>query len=144
LKVSNLKVFGKALSIQEASQFVRTLKTPSEMVQRVAKLKANINLTKENKYNMLSKLITELLAIFPNAMPQKILFSKASELGLEEEFVSKILKLLHEKGLMIRNKDKTNFNSNFLLKFPSIPFKEGKIIVDKPIPNAHFRKKKWN
>lgn len=143
MKVQTLKVFAKAESVKEASDLVRSMKTPSEIGQRLARLKSETSSNMTNKYNLLGNLITELIAVFPNAIPFQMLISKGAELGLEDDFILKTIDHLNHQGLVLKNQDNTNFQSHLILKFPNIPFTEGKLHVARPLPNAQFRKKKW-
>ncbi len=138
-----MKVFAKAESIREASDLVRSMKTPSEVGQRIARLKAVNSTDSTNKYNLLGILITELIAVFPNALPLRMLVSKGMELGLEEDFIIKTMDHLNHQGLVLKNKDSTNNKSHMILKFPNIPFSDGKLQVSQPMPNVQFRKKRW-
>ena len=137
-----MNVFAKALTIHEASQLVRSMKTPKEFEQRINKLKASSSATEsQNKYQLLGKLITELIAIFPNAMPRSYLIDKGvKEFGLPEEFIEKIIENLNKDGLVLINR----VNSQDVLKFPSIPFSIGKLYVSNPNPlkNHRSRRKK--
>ena len=139
-----MNVFAKALTIHEASQLVRSMKTPKEIELRINKLKASSSATQsQNKYQLLGKLITELIAIFPNAMPRSYLIDKGvKEFGLQEEFIEKIIENLNKDGLVLINR----VNSQDVLKFPSIPFSamNGKLYVSNPNPlkNHRVRSKK--
>ena len=134
-----MNVFAKALTIHEASQLVRSMKTPKEFEQRINKLKASSSATEsQNKYQLLGKLITELIAIFPNAMPRSYLIDKGvKEFGLPEEFIEKIIENLNKDGLVLINR----VNSQDVLKFPSIPFSamNGKLYVSNPNPLKNHR-----
>jgi hypothetical protein len=141
LVCKDLRVFDTADSITEASQLVRSMKSPQEISQRLARLRANQQSPNSDKYKILGHLITELLAIFPNAMPKHLLVEKALELNIPLEFLEKILQTLHNEGLMLINKDSTNHNTHFILKFPSVPFSLGKLYVKKPTSASKFRKK---
>ena len=143
LKVQKLKVFAKAESVKEASDLVRSMKTPSEVGQRIARLKAETSSDTTNKHHLLGNLITELIAVFPNAIPLQMLVSKGVDLGLEEEFILKTIDHLNHQGLVLKNQDNTNFQSHMILKFTNVPFTEGKLHVARPLPNVQFRKKKW-
>jgi len=134
-----MNVFAKALTIHEASQLVRSMKTPKEIELRINKLKAISSATQsQNKYQLLGKLITELIAIFPNAMPRSYLIDKGvKEFGLLEEFIEKIIENLNKDGLVLINR----VNSQDVLKFPSIPFSamNGKLYVSNPNPLKNHR-----
>jgi len=141
-----MNVFAKALTIKEASQLVRSMKTPNEIEQRINKLKILSSVTEsQNKYHLIGKLITELLAIFPNTMPKFYLIEKGEkELGLPEEFIEKVIENLNKMGLVLINK----IGNKDVLKFPSIPFSamNGKLNVSHPDPlkNRRVRRKKTN
>ncbi len=139
-----MNVFAKALTIHEASQLVRSMKTPKEIEQRINKLKAFSSTESQNKYQLLGKLITELIAIFPNNMPKFYLIEKGvNEFGLPEEFIEKIIENLNKNGLVLINK----VNNQDVLKFPSLPFSayNGKLYVSNPDPikNHRTRSKKF-
>ena len=141
-----MNVFAKALTIKEASQLVRSMKTPNEVEQRINKLKTLSSVTdSQNKYHLLGKLITELLAIFPNTMPKFYLIEKGEkEFSLTEEFMEKVIENLNKIGLVLIN----NINNKVVLKFPSVPFSamNGKLNVSHPDPlkNRRVRSKKTN
>ena len=141
LNCERMAVFAKALTINEASQLVRSMKTPKEIELRINKLKALSSTTKsQNKYLLLGKLITELIAIFPNTMPKFYLIEKGvNEFGLTEEFIEKILENLNKNGLVLINK----VNNKDVLKFPNIPFSamNGKLYVSHPDPLKNRRTK---
>ena len=134
INCARMNVFAKALTIKEASQLVRSMKTPNEIEQRINKLKTLSSTTEsQNKYHLLGKLITELIAIFPNTMPKFYLIEKGEkEFGLQEEFIEKIIENLNKNGLVLINK----INNEDVLKFPSIPFSamNGKLCVSNPDP----------
>ena len=139
LNCKRMNVFAKALTINEASQLVRSMKTPKEIEQRINKLKALSSTTEsQNKYQILGKLITELIAIFPNTMPKFYLLEKGvNEFGLPEEFIEKIIENLNKNGLVLINR----VNNKDVLKFPSIPFSamNGKLYVSNPDPIKNHR-----
>ena len=92
----------------------------------------------QNKFQILGKLITELIAIFPNAMPFSYLIDKGvKEFGLPEEFIEKIIENLNKNGLVLINK----VNHQDVLKFPAIPFSamNGKLYVSNPNPIRNHR-----
>ena len=136
-----MKVFAKALTIKEASQLVRSMKTPREVEQRINKLKS-LSSTPEsqNKYHLLGKIITELIAIFPNTMPKFYLIDKGvNEFGLQEEFIENTIENLNKNGLVLINK----VNNKDVLKFPSLPFSamNGKLYISNPDPMPKHRVK---
>ena len=134
-----MKVFAKALTIKEASQLVRSMKTPKEIEQRINKLKVFSSTSEsQNRYQLLGKLITELIAIFPNTMPLSYLIDKGvKEFELPEEFIEKIIENLNKNGLVLINK----VNNQDVLKFPSLPFSAGKLYVSNPNPMPKHRVK---
>jgi hypothetical protein len=142
IKCKSAKVFARADSEREASEIVRSMKTPGEITQRMSHLKSVLHKSstgKNNLYPALGKIITQLLSVFPNAMPQSILISKAKEMLICENDIEilDILDKLNKEGLMLINKD---FNNNIILKFPSLPFTYGKIHVSKPNTKVQFNK----
>ena len=143
IQCQKMKTLSVAETEMEASQIVRNMKTPGEIGQRVAKLKAKLSkvTTKYDNFQMLSNLLTELLAIFPNAMPRDVLIEKAKEVGLEDiDFIHENLEKMSQEGLVIMNID---FNKKIILKFPSVPFTLGKITVSKPKSSVEFFRDKW-
>jgi hypothetical protein len=137
------KSFGEAETEPEASQVVRNMKTPGEIGQRLAKLQAkHQNQTSSvNNYKILSNLITEMIGVFPQAMPQNLLLENAKKLGIEDElFILNLIEKMNLEGLVLINKD---FRHNVVLKFPKVPFSFGKLSVHKPASSTEFRKKKW-
>ena len=140
-----MNVFARALTINEASQLVRSMKTPREIEQRINKLKAFSSTSEsQNKFQLFGRLITELIAIFPNAMPRLYLIDKGvNEFELQEEFIENTIEILSKNGLVLINK----INNQDVLKFPSIPFSamNGKLYVSLPDPirNQRSRSKKF-
>ncbi len=137
------KSFGEAESEMEASQIVRNMKTPGEIGQRFAKLRAKYQSQKanSNNYEILGNLITEMIGVFPKAMPRQLLIDNALKLGLDDlDFIIDILEKMNLEGLVLINKDHQN---NEILKFPTIPFSFGKLYVRKPASSNEFHKKKW-
>ena len=139
---STLKVFDSAETELEASEIIRSMKTPDEIKQRIAILKTQITSPTSSPLDLLGKLLTELIATFPNAIPQTLLFEKALSLGLTAEFMEKTLAQLHQEGLVIINRDKTLHQKHDLLKFPSIPFHFGKLYVKRPVSLTRLNKAK--
>lgn len=141
INCEKMKVFAKALTLKEASQLVRSMKTPREVEQRINKLKSFSSTPEsQNKYHLLGKLITELIAIFPNTMPKFYLIDKGvNEFGLQEEFIENTIENLNKNGLVLINK----INSKDVLKFPSLPFSamNGKLCVSNPDPMPKHRVK---
>lgn len=98
-------------------------------MNRVNKILARNPKKVGNKDILLGQLISELLKIFPNAMPEDFLIEKAIELELDEKYVKDIISKLNERGLVIITKDDSNKSKKKILKFPSIPFKFGKLYI---------------
>ena len=141
IKCQKMKVFIKANSVGEASDIVRTMKTPSEYRQRINTLKKKHSKTiKKNgfEYRVLGELITEFVAVFPRAISQQMFLNKCRELGIEEpNFVLDLLDELNQQGLVIKNKNAKGKTSLF---FPSLPFKYKKLYVKKPKLKKEFNK----
>ncbi|MHA1720468.1 MAG: hypothetical protein ACTSWX_00610 [Promethearchaeota archaeon] len=139
-----MKVYAKALTIKEASQLVRSMKTPSKIEQRINAIKRFSSASESNnKFQLLGKLITELLAIFPIAMPKEYLIDKGvKELGLQGEFIEEVIENLNKSGLILVNK----FNNKYILKFPSLPFSamNGKLYVSQPDLKQKYDSKRKN
>lgn len=139
-----MKVYAKALTIKEASQLVRSMKTPSKIEQRINAIKRFSSASESNnKFQLLGKLITELLAIFPIAMPKEYLIDKGvKELGLQGEFIEEVIENLNKSGLVLVNK----FNNKYILKFPSLPFSamNGKLYVSQPDLKQKYDSKRKN
>ena len=142
LKCKDLKVFEKALSVTEASQLVREIKSPKEIWGRVDRFRANHKQTNLDDLSLLGELITELISIFPNALPKALLLAKAIELGISEDRVEGILISMNQKGAVLINKSKNQQQeTESFLKFPAIPINFGKLHIKKPISQSKFLKK---
>jgi len=141
INCERMKVFAKALTIKEASQLVRSMKTPKEIEERINKLKVFSSASEsQNRFQLLGKLITELIAIFPNTMPLSYLIDKGvKEFDLPQDFIEKIIENLNKNGLVLINK----VNNQDVLKFPSLPFSamNGKLYVSSPNPMPKHRVK---
>jgi len=138
------QAFGEAETEPEASQVVRNMKTPGEIGQRLASLQAKYQAPRSssNQYELMGNLITEMMGVFPKAMPRQLLLDNAKKLGIDDtDFVNKLIDKMNLEGLVLINKD---FQHNEVLKFPKVPFAFGKLYVRKPITASQFRKKKWN
>ena len=116
------------------------MKTPDEIKQRMTLLKTQFSSQTSNSLDLFGKLLTELIATFPNAIPQVLLHEKALNLGLSADFVEKTIDQLHLAGLVIINRDKTLNTKHNLLKFPSIPFHFGKLYVKRPASLTRLKK----
>ncbi|MHA1585609.1 MAG: hypothetical protein ACTSVU_01060 [Promethearchaeota archaeon] len=119
------------------------MKTPSEFGQRMARLNADLHQSKKNNYEILGNVISELLAIFPNALPKDILLSKANEFDISDEFCEGIFEKMSEAGLLLINKDRIADSNKTVFKFPSLPIKFGKLFIQKPSSSQRFQRKKW-
>ncbi len=108
------------------------MKTPNEVSRRLAKVFALKKSGTQNQNYNLGILISELLGIFPKAMPMKILLEKAQNINISKDFVEKSLEDLNKEGLVLLSKDSANKNGERVLIFPSLPFKFGKMSVSKP------------
>ena len=135
-----LKILDSAETEQDASNIIRSMKTPDDIKQRLAILKTQLTSQTSSPHDLLGKLLTELIATFPNAIPRTLLIDKATNLGLSTEFVDEILGQLHQEGLVIINRDKTLHQTHKLLKFPSVPFHFGKLIVKRPVSLKQLNK----
>ena len=136
----NLKIYDSAETELEASNIIRSMKTPDDIKQRLAILKTQFASQPSSPHELLGKLITELIATFPNAIPQTLLIEKATNLGLSSEFVEKTIAQLNQEGLVIINRDQTLNRIHELLKFPSVPFQFGKLNVKRPVSLKHLHK----
>jgi hypothetical protein len=137
---STLKILDSAETELEASNIIRSLKTPDDIKQRLAILKTQLTSQSSSPHDLLGRLLTELIATFPNAIPQTLLIEKATNLGLSPEYVEKIIAQLNQEGLVIINRDQTLHQTHELLKFPSVPFKFGKLNVKRPVSLKHLHK----
>src|SRR6056297_3418819 len=142
-----MRIFAKTNSLQEANQIVRDIKTPTEVKKRISLIAnkyKNASNQKSFNYQLLGDLLSELIAVFPRALPESYLIQRAEMLGLkDEEFIEKILDQLNQHGLMTRNKDQ---KGRMVLYFPSLPFKFKKLYVKKPKPKKEMeeeRKRIW-
>ena len=141
LKCKDLKIFEKALSVTEASQLVRDIKSPKEIWGRVDRFRASQKQTNQDDLSLLGELITELISIFPNALPKSLLLEKAIELGISEDKIEGILISMNQKGAVLINKSKIQKQTESFLKFPAIPINFGKLHIKKPISQSKFLKK---
>lgn len=122
----------KASTLNEAQAIVKALKTPSDVAIKInefsKKIQSNRSSTSD-KSSLLGTLISELLNLFPNAMPEKLLFDKIKDFDIEDQFLQNILDQFQELGYLLRNKDA---QGNRVLKFLNTPFTIGKITILKP------------
>jgi len=116
------------------------MKSPDDVMQRMAILKTQYSSPTSNPHSLLGKLISELIATFPNAIPKSLLLEKAESIGIPAEFVDKTIIQLHQEGLVIINRDKTLNRKHELLKFPSVPFHFGKLMVKRPVSLTRLNK----
>ncbi len=137
---STLKILDSAETALEASNIIRSMKTPDDIKQRLAILKTQLTSQTSSPHDLLGKLFTELIATFPNAIPRTLMMEKATNLGLSPEFVEKIIAQLNQEGLVIINRDQTLHRTHELLKFPSVPFQFGKLHVKRPVSLKHLHK----
>ena len=137
---STLKILDSAETALEASNIIRSMKTPDDVKQRLAILKTQLTSQTSGPHELLGKLFTELIATFPNAIPRTLMMEKATNLGLSPEFVEKIIAQLNQEGLVIIKRDQTLHQAHELLKFPSVPFHFGKLSVKRPVSLKHLHK----
>lgn len=126
-------VLTKANSEKEAQAIVKSMKTPNEVVLKLKQYQQKMEVNKSQRrdnYQILGDLISQLLEIFPRAIPEAILLKQAADSGLDDrEFITHILSEFQSIGNLIINLD---FQNNRLLKFINVPFSYGKISIKKP------------
>lgn len=132
INCQTVKPLTRVSSEKEAVECIQSMKTPNELEERIKKvrnlIKKNENI-KQDKSLLFSNLISELLGLFPNAMPKKIIYIKAAEINLDSDFVTKLIKELESNGFLLNSVD---FQNNEIIKFINLPITLGNIHIKKP------------